>query len=83
MSETGTGHNSNEQLRSIVERIENVGSQIKDLQDDQRDIFSEAKGNGFDVKALRTILRLRKQSPDDRAAQEAILDIYKQALGMA
>ena len=77
------GHNSNEQLKSIVERIENLDGQIKDLRDDQKDVYLEAKGNGFDVKALRTIVRLRKQSPDDRAAQEAILDAYKHALGMA
>ncbi|RZN19482.1 DUF2312 domain-containing protein [Bradyrhizobium sp. Leo121] len=72
----------NGQLRSIVERIENVNEQIKGLTDDRGDIFAEAKGNGFDVKALRTIIRLRAMSPDDRAAQEAILDTYKQALGM-
>jgi uncharacterized protein (UPF0335 family) len=46
-------------------------------------VFTEAKGNGYDVKALRTIIRLRKQSPDDIAAQEAVLDTYKHALGMA
>jgi uncharacterized protein (UPF0335 family) len=50
---------------------------------DINDIYAESKGNGFDVKALRTIIRLRKQSPDDIAAQEAVLDTYKHALGMA
>lgn len=84
MSETPqAGSNSNEQLRSIVERIENLDGQLKELKDDKSDIFAEAKGNGFDVKALRTILKLRGQSPDDLAAQEAILDTYKNALGMA
>lgn len=81
MTEIGPGHN--DQLRSIVERIENVDGQIEELRSDKSDIFSEAKGNGYDVKALRAILRLRKQTPDDRAAQEAVLEAYKQALGMA
>lgn len=76
------GHNSNEQLKSVVERIENVNEQIKGLTDDRGDIFKEAKGNGFDVKALRTIVRLRAMNPDDVAAQEQILDTYKNALGM-
>jgi len=74
------GHNG--QLKAIVERIESVNENIKELTSDRGDIFSEAKGNGFDVKALRTIIRLRAMSPDDRAAQEAVLDTYKQALGM-
>jgi len=76
------GHNVNGQLKSIVERIENLDMQIAELRSDQKDIFSEAKSEAWDVKALRTILRLRKLSPDDRAAQEAILDTYKHALGM-
>lgn len=77
-----TGHNSNSQLKAIVERIEHVNEEIKGLTDDRGDIFKEAKGNGFDVKALRTIIRLRAMNPDDIAAQEAILDTYKNALGM-
>lgn len=77
-----TGHNSDGQLKSIVERIENLGEEIKGLQSDQRDIYAEAKGNGYDVKALRQIIRLRAQDPNDRAEREAILDTYMQALGM-
>lgn len=77
------GHNSNEQLRSIVERIENLAEEIKGLQDDQKDIYAEAKGNGYDVKALREIVRLRKQDATERAEREAILDTYLHALGMA
>jgi uncharacterized protein (UPF0335 family) len=79
---TEPGHNINGQLKSIVERIENMNEQIKDLQSDRSDIFKEAVGNGMDRKALATIIRLRAMSPDDRAAQEAILETYKQALGM-
>jgi uncharacterized protein (UPF0335 family) len=76
------GHNVDGQLRSLVERIENVNGQIKDLSDDRSEIFKEAKSSGLDSKALRTIIRLRALSPDDRAAQEAVLERYKQALGM-
>lgn len=79
---TEPGHNINGQLKSIVERIERVNEEIKDLQSDRSDIFKEAVGNGFDRKALQTIVRLRAMSPDDRAAQEAVLDTYKHALGM-
>lgn len=74
------GHNG--QLKSIVERIETVNGQIKDLTEDRGEIFSEAKGNGFDVKALRKIIALRKISEDDRSAQEAIIETYLAALGM-
>jgi uncharacterized protein (UPF0335 family) len=77
-----SGHNSNAQLKAIVERVENLNEEIKGLSEDRSDIFKEAKGNGFDVKALRTIIRLRAMNPDDIAAQEAILDTYKNALGM-
>lgn len=74
------GHNG--QLKAIVERIENVNEQIKDLTSDRGDIFSEAKGNGFDTKALRKIIALRKLSSEDRAAQDQILETYMNALGM-
>lgn len=74
------GHNG--QLKSIVERIESVNDQIKGLSEDRSDIFSEAKGGGFDVKALRKIIQLRKLSADDRAGQDAILNTYMTALGM-
>jgi len=79
---TETGHNSNAQLKAIVERIESVNEQIKGLTDDRGDIFSEAKGNGFDTKALRKIIALRKLSSEDRAAQDQILETYMHALGM-
>jgi len=80
MSEPQAGHNG--QLKSVVERIENVNEQIKGMTSDRGDIFKEAKSGGMDLKALRTIIRLRAMKPDDVAAQEAILDTYKQALGM-
>lgn len=76
------GNNSKEQLKSIVERIENLAEQIKELRSDQSDIFAEAKGNGYDVKALRQIIRIRAEDPNKRAEREAILDTYMQALGL-
>ena len=69
-------------LKAFVERIERLEEEKKALSDDIRDVYAEAKGNGFDVKALRQVVRLRKQDKDERAEQEAILDTYLQALGM-
>jgi uncharacterized protein (UPF0335 family) len=71
-----------DQLKSIVERIERLEEEKAAIGSDVKDIYAESKGNGYDVKALRTIIRLRKQSPYDIAAQESVLDTYKQALGM-
>jgi uncharacterized protein (UPF0335 family) len=70
------------QLRTVVERIEKLEEEKAGLAEDVRGIYSEAKGNGYDVKALRTIIRLRKMSEGDRTEQETILDTYKHALGM-
>ncbi len=74
------GHNG--QLRAIVERIENMNVEIKEMTDGRNDIFTEAKGNGFDTKVLRKIIALRKLSSEDRAAQDQILETYMNALGM-
>ena len=79
---TETGHNSNAQLKAIVERIERLEEEKKTISDDIRDVYTEAKGNGFDTKALRKIIALRKLSSEDRAAQEQILETYMNALGM-
>jgi uncharacterized protein (UPF0335 family) len=70
------------QLKAIIERIEKLEEEKKTISDDIKDVYAEAKGNGFDVKALRTIIRMRKQDPNERHEQETILDTYKQALGM-
>lgn len=89
----GVGHNSGvkpaaavrfakDQLKSFCERIEKLEEEKKAIADDIRDVVAEAKANGFDTKALRSLVRLRKQDPDERAEQEAILDTYKHALGM-
>jgi uncharacterized protein (UPF0335 family) len=71
-----------DQLKAIVERIEHLEEEKKAIADDIRDVYAEAKGNGFDVKALRTVVRLRKQDKNERAEQEAILETYLHALGM-
>lgn len=71
-----------EQLRSIVERIERLEDERKVLADDIKDVYAEAKANGFDTKTLRTVVRLRKQDAAEREEQEALLDIYLSALGM-
>jgi uncharacterized protein (UPF0335 family) len=85
MSDAGLGHNSavpREQLKSIIERVETLEAEKKEKQADIRDIYAEAKSGGYDVKALRTIVRMRAEKPEDRAEREAILETYKQALGM-
>ncbi len=72
-----------DQLRSFVERIERLEEEKKTISDDIKDVYAEAKGNGFDTKVLRRVISLRKQDADERNEQEAILDLYLQALGMA
>jgi uncharacterized protein (UPF0335 family) len=72
-----------DQLKAFIERVERLEEEKKALSDDIRDVYAEAKGIGFDVKALRAIVRLRKMDADERREQETILDTYKVALGMA
>jgi uncharacterized protein (UPF0335 family) len=71
-----------DQLKAIIERIERLEEEKKTISDDIRDVYAEAKGNGYDVKALRTIVRMRKQDANERAEEETILETYMQALGM-
>lgn len=71
-----------DQLKSIIERIERLEEEKKTISDDIKDVYAEAKGNGFDVKALRTIIRMRKEDADKRQEQETILETYMLALGM-
>jgi len=77
------GHNSKEQLRSIIERVERLDTEIKELRDDRGDIFSEAKGAGYDLPALRAIIKLRKQDANKVQEHDTLVDTYKQALGMS
>lgn len=71
-----------DQLKAFVERIERLEEEKKATSDDIRDVYAEAKGTGFDAKALRSIVRLRKQDTDERREQQEILDTYMHALGM-
>jgi uncharacterized protein (UPF0335 family) len=74
---------SNDQLRLFMERIERLDEEKKGIADDIRDVFSEAKSQGYDTKIMRQILKLRKMEPHDRQEMEALLDVYKSALGLA
>jgi uncharacterized protein (UPF0335 family) len=70
-----------DQLRAIVERIENiVEGEIKELTEAKKEIFLEAKGNGFDIKILREVIRVRKQDPNERDERESLLDVYLKAI---
>ena len=71
-----------DQLKAFVERIERLEEEKKATSDDIRDVYAEAKGNGFDVKALRQVVRLRKQDVQERNEQQIILETYMNALGM-
>jgi uncharacterized protein (UPF0335 family) len=71
-----------DQLKAFVERVERLEEEKKAIADDIRDVYAEAKGTGYDVKALRTVVRLRKQDLNERKEQEAILETYLHALGM-
>ena len=72
-----------DQLKAVIERIERLEEEKKTTSDDIRDVYAEAKGTGFDTKALRTIVRLRKLDTDERREQQEVLDTYLHALGMA
>ena len=71
-----------DRLRSLIERVEHLEEEKKELNSDIRDIFAEAKSAGFDVKAMRTVLKLRKMNVADRDEQEAMVEIYRKALDM-
>jgi len=70
------------QLRSFIERIERLEEEKKTISDDIKDVYAELKGNGFDTKAVRTIIRLRKKEEHERQEEEAMIQLYKDALGM-
>ena len=92
MSEPSIGHNSEatepatrfakDQLKSIIERIERLEEEKKTIADDVRDVYAESKGQGFDVKAIRAIIKMRKQDAGEREQAEAILETYLHAMGM-
>ena len=71
-----------DQIRAFVERIERLEEEKKAIADDIKEVYAEAKGNGFDTKVLRQVIRIRKQDRAERLEQEAILELYLAALGM-
>lgn len=84
---TAPGHNSrngnaDDRLRLLVERIERMEEEKKGIGDDIKDVYNEAKAVGYDAKMVRQIIRLRKMKPDDRREMEAVLELYKAALGL-
>ncbi|MFT8597675.1 DUF2312 domain-containing protein [Acetobacter orientalis] len=80
--ETEVGGIAADRLRSIVERVERLEEERKALSGDIKDIFTEAKSAGFEVKIIKQLIKLRKLDPADREEQETLLDIYKHAMGM-
>jgi uncharacterized protein (UPF0335 family) len=71
------------QLRAFIERIERLEEDKQAIADDIKEVYAELKGNGYDTKAVRTLVRLRKKDQAERQEEEAMLDLYKAALGMA
>ncbi|NJL08013.1 MAG: DUF2312 domain-containing protein [Methylacidiphilales bacterium] len=74
------GDVAGDQLRAIVERIEHIDEEIKELNEAKKEVFSEAKGNGFDVKIIREVLRIRKEDQKERDERETLLDVYLEAI---
>jgi len=71
-----------EELRQFIERIEQLDAEKADLAEQQKEVMAEAKGRGYDTKVIRKVVALRKREPDDIAEEEAIMEMYKAALGM-
>ena len=71
-----------DELRQFIERFERLEAEKKDIADQQKEVMAEAKGRGYDTKVMRKVIALRKREPDDIAEEEAVLDMYKSALGM-
>ncbi len=71
-----------DELRQFIERLERLDSEKKDIADQQKEVMAEAKGRGYDTKVMRKVIAMRKRDKDDLAEEEAVLDMYKEALGM-
>ena len=80
---SGPGGIAGDRLRAFVERIERIEEDIKGLNEDKKDVYAEAKGEGFDVKILKEVIRLRKQNQDERDEHETLLDVYMRAMDEA
>ncbi|HVQ70996.1 MAG TPA: DUF2312 domain-containing protein [Bradyrhizobium sp.] len=70
-------------IRSFVERVENIDGELAELSEQKKEVFAEAKGEGFDVKILKEIIKLRKQDQDERDERESLLDLYMRAMETA
>ena len=82
MTDDATYNVTANELRQFIEQIEQLEAEKKDISEQIRDIYAESKARGYDQKALKTIIALRKKSADQRQEDDAILDLYKSALGM-
>lgn len=71
-----------DELRQFIERFERLESEKKDIADQQKEVMAEAKARGYDTRVMRKVIALRKRKPDEIAEEEAVLDVYKAALGM-
>ena len=71
-----------DELRQFIERYERLEAEKKDIADQQKEVMAEAKGRGYDTRVMRKVIALRKREPDDIAEEEAVLEMYKEALGM-
>jgi uncharacterized protein (UPF0335 family) len=72
-----------DELRQFIERAEQLSAEKRDIAEQEKELFAEAKGRGYDTKVMRKVIALRKRKPDDIAEEEAVLEMYKAALGMA
>jgi len=71
-----------DELRQFIERLERLEAEKKDIADQQKEVMAEAKGRGYDTKVMRKVIAMRKRDKEDLAEEEAVLDMYKEALGM-
>jgi uncharacterized protein (UPF0335 family) len=72
-----------DELRQFIERAETLAAEKRDLSEQEKELFAEAKGRGYDTKVMRKVIALRKRKPDEIAEEEAVLDMYKAALGLS
>ena len=83
MTNTDTSHRATaDELRQFIERHERLEAEKKDIAEQQKEVMAEAKGRGYDTAVIRKIIAIRKREPDDIAEEEAVLEMYKEALGM-
>lgn len=79
---TGAYNVTADELRQFIERAEQLEAEKRDINEQEKELFAEAKGRGYDTKIMRKVIALRKRKPDEIAEEEAVMDMYKSALGM-